>query len=77
MHSFQIAVCDASFMPSINASIFGDVMPAKSYPTLMLKTKPFGSPQPNSLVNSFSMNHALTYSSSACGTVSSVDHSQL
>ena len=71
------SVWEASLSPSRNRSIFSLVMPAKSYPTLMLKMKPSGSPQPNARVMSLSAYHALMYSSIACGTVSSVDHSQL
>ena len=43
----------------------------------MLKTKPSGSPRPYSRARSLQAHQALTYSAKACGTVSSVDHSQL
>ena len=63
--------------PSRKASILGLWMPARSYPTLRLNTKPSGSPRASSLASSLQANHALMYSAIAWGTVSSVDHSQL
>ena len=46
MHSLNMGVSEASLMPSMNLSIFGVFMPARSYPTLALNMKPSSAPRP-------------------------------
>lgn len=41
LHSLNIFVCAAFFIFSINVSIFSNLIPARSYPTLMLNWNPW------------------------------------